>query len=69
MKSEVRFPAAFLDRAARMADILNATRSPSEQLDPHAVIRALAARGLGEPLPYGIAPSDLDSAVNATRSA
>ena len=67
MKAEVRFPRPVMERAARMAELLNVSRAPSERpLDAHAVIRACTARGMGEPLPHGIAPADLDAALRTT---
>ena len=59
MKNEVRFPAAFLDRADRVARILNAKQAGD--LSAHDVIRACAARALGLPCP--IALDALDAAI------
>ena len=61
MKSEVRFPAAFLDRADRVAKRLNAERSGDRLLTAHDVIRACAARALG--LPFPIDEKTLDVAI------
>ena len=61
MKSEVRFPAAFLDRADRVARILNAKQAGERTLTAHDIIRACAARALGLPCP--IALDALDAAI------
>lgn len=58
MKSEVRFPAAFLDRADRVAARLNAERN-DRPLTAHDVIRACAARALGLPSPIDVDALDV----------
>jgi hypothetical protein len=63
MKSEVRFPAAFLDRAEKVAKRLNAKQAGD--LSAHDVIRACAARVLG--LSSLIDQKDLDTAIEAER--
>ena len=68
MKSEVRFPAAFLDRADRVARILNAKQAgDARTLTAHDVIRACAARALDLPCP--IALDALDAAIADERKA
>lgn len=67
MKHEVRFPAAFLDRADRVARILNAEQADDRPLTAHDVLRACAARALGLPSP--IDEKALDVAIDAERKA
>lgn len=61
MKSEVRFPAAFLDRAEKVAERLNAKQAGERTLTAHDVIRACAARALGLPCPIDV--NALDAAI------
>ena len=71
MKSEVRFPAAFLNLADRVARILNAKQaSDAPPLTTHDVIRACTARAMW--LPCAIDIGTLDAAIaaaNAERNA
>lgn len=68
MKSEVRFPASFLDRADRVAARLNAEQSGNARpLTAHDVLRACAARALDLPCP--IDEKALDAAIDAERKA
>lgn len=67
MKSEVRFPAAIMARADRVARILNAEHSGDRPLTAHDVLRACAARTLGLPCP--IDEKALDVAIAAERKA
>lgn len=65
MKSEVRFPRPMLDRAGKVAEVLNAKQAGD--LSAHDVIRACAARALGLPCP--IDEKALDVAIDAERKA
>lgn len=68
MKHEVRFPAAFLDRAGKVAEVLNAKQAgDARPLTAHDVLRACAARALGLPSP--IDEKALDAAIEAERKA
>lgn len=57
MKSEVRFPRAIVDRAAKVAERLNAKQAGD--LSAHDIIRACAARALGLPSPIDVNALDV----------